>query len=111
MSPSLRFRVSATTTDALANRTFNAIPPGGAVGNLWAAGVTATDNFGFSVGARQIMVQGSVVNIEASADVVDSDRDQLLYNELIPPGQLQMPVTVTTESQFLINLAYIASPF
>lgn len=109
--PSLRFRVSATTTDALANRTFNVIPAGGAVVNLWGAGVTATDNFGYSIGSRQVMVNGSVVNIEASADVVDSDRDQLLYQELVPPGQQFMPVTVTTEAQFLLNLAYVVPGF
>lgn len=109
--PSLRFRVSATTTDALANRTFNVVPAGGAVVNLWGAGVTTTDNFGFAVGSRQIMVNGSLENIEASADVCDNDRDQLLFNELIPPGQLFMPVTVTTESQYLINLAYVVPGF
>lgn len=104
--PSLRFRVSATTTDAMANRKFNVIPAVGAILNLWGAAVTATDTFGLSIGDRDIMVNGSSLNIEASADVVDTDRDQMVFNELVGGGQLFMPVTVTTEAQFLLHLRY-----
>jgi hypothetical protein len=104
--PALRFRVSATTTDAMANRKFNVLPAVGTIMNLWASCVTATDTFGLSIGDRDILVNGSSMNIEASADVVDTDRDQLVFNELCGGGQLFLPVTVTTEAQFLIILRY-----
>jgi len=101
--PSLRFRVSATTPDALATKQFNQIPAGGAILNMWAAGVTTTDSYGLSIGNKIIMVNGSLYNVEIAADVVDNDRDQLIFNELVPQGQLVMPVTVTTEGQFLLT--------
>lgn len=105
--PSLRFRVSTTTPDAMSNRKFNIIPAGGAVLNVWGAGVTATDSFGVSVGDRDIMVDGSVLSIESSADVINVDRDQLVFNEIVDGGQIFLPVTVTTEAQFLIHLRYL----
>ena len=105
--PSLRFRVSATTDDAMSNRKFNVIPAGGAVLNLWGAGVTATDSFGISVGDRDIMVPSSVLSIEVAADVIDVERDQLVFNEIVEGGQIFLPVTVTTEAQFLIHLRYL----
>lgn len=105
--PSLRFRVSATTTDTMANRKFNVVPARGAVINVWGAAVTATDSWGLSIGDRDIIVNGAVLNIEASADVVDTDRDQVIFNEIVGGGQLFMPVTVTTEAQFLVAIKYL----
>ncbi len=105
--PSLRFNVSATTTDALANRKFAVVPAGGAVLNLWASTVTVTDTFGLSIGDRDIIVNGALMNLEAAADVVDVARDQLVFNEIVSGGQLFLPVTLTTQSQFLIVLKYL----
>lgn len=104
--PTLRFD-SATSTDAMANRKFNVIPEGGAVLNLWASGATAGDTFGLSIGDRDICVNGTELNIEVSADVVDTDRDQLIFNEVVGPGQIFLPVTATAECQFLIHLRYM----
>lgn len=105
--PSQRFRVAATTADAEATRKFAVIPQPGAVLNVWASCVTATDTFGLSVGDKEIMVNGSVCNIEAATTVVDIDRDQVVINEVIPGGQLFLPVTVTTAMNFLIHLRYL----
>jgi len=107
--PTIRRRVAATTADALATVQFNIIPPesGGAWINLWIAGVTATDNYGLSINSKVLIVNGTTVNIEAAADVIDNDRDQVLFNEWVPPGQLYMPVTVTTEAQFLLTQKYV----
>ncbi len=104
--PSLRF-ASATNADALSNRKFSVVPVRGAVLNLWGSGATAADSFGLSIGDRDIMVVGSEVNIEISADVVDVSRDQLVFNELVNGGQLFLPVTATAEEQFLIALRYL----
>ncbi len=105
--PSLRFRVAATTPDSMSNRKFNIIPLAGAILNVWAASVTTTDTWGLSVGDRDIIVDGSLLNIEAAADVVDTDRDQVIFNEQVDGGQIFLPVTVTTEAQFLIHLRYL----
>ena len=105
--PSLRFIVSATTTDAMSNRKFNVIPANGAVLNVWGSGATKGDSFGVSVGDRDIMVDGATLSIEESADVISVDRDQLVFNEVVEGGQIFLPVTVTNEAQFLINLRYL----
>lgn len=104
--PSLRFD-SATNTDALSNRKFSVVPAGGAILNLWASGATAADTFGISIGDRDIMVTGSEMNIEGAVDVVDVQRDQLVFNELIGGGQLFLPLTATAEEQFLMHLRYL----
>lgn len=105
--PTIRQRVTATTSNALSNSQFNVIPAPGAILNLWAAGVSATDDVGLLVGDKEIIARGTDINIEAGADVVDNDRDQILFNEVVGPGQLFLPVTVTTEMQFLLSITYL----
>lgn len=105
--PTVKLVVNATTTDALANNTFNVIPPGGAIINGWFSGATVDDAVGLKIGDRDIMVQGTTVNIEGSADVCDTSRDQLVFSEVVGPGQLYMPVTVTTELQALLHIRYL----
>lgn len=106
--PSLHFLVAATTTDALANRKFAVVPQAGAIINMWATCITVTDTFGLSIGDRDIMVDGSIMNIETGVvDVTAVNRDQLIFNEVISGGQLFLPVTVTTNARFLIHLRYL----
>lgn len=102
--PTIRKRVAATTTNALSTEKFRYIGGAGAIVNLWAAGVTNSDDVGLSINTRELIPAGTDINIEASADVIDSDRDQLLYNEVVEPGELYLPVTVTTEMQFLLSI-------
>lgn len=104
--PTIRFGTT-TTTDALANRKFNIIPQQGAVVNLWASSVTNGDTFGLSIGDRDIVVNGTEMNIEAAADVIDIHRDQMVFSEVVGPGQLFLPVTVTTEAQFIVHIRYL----
>lgn len=104
--PTIRAIVAVTTGNALQNQKF-AILTGPAVINLWAAAVTKTDAIGLSVDNRELVVQGTNMNIEASADVIDTDRDQLVFNEVVQGGQLYMPVTVTTEAQYLLSIKYL----
>ena len=106
--PSIRGRVTTTTGDALTGRKFKIIPPRGAVLTLLAAGVTNSDDVGLSINDRELLAQGTDINIEASADVIDWDRDILLQDEVvIPGGELFLPVTVTTEMQFLLVIKYL----
>jgi len=105
--PSIKPPGGATSSDALANIKFSVIPLGGAILNFWAAGATAADAVGLSIGDRDLLVTGSECNIEASADRVSVDTDQLLFNEAVNAGQLFLPVTATAEVQFLIALRYL----
>ena len=106
--PTITGRVSAVTSDALANKKFNVIPESGAILNVWAAGATKDDAIGVSVGDRDIAVQGTIINIESSADVIDVNRDQVIFNEVVGGGQLFLPVSaVTTELAYLIHLRYL----
>lgn len=107
--PSIRRRITAVTADALQGIKFSDIPgPNGAIINLWASAVTATDDIGLAIGDREILVAGTDINIEASADVIDTDRDQLVFNEVVPPGHLFLPVNaITTELQFLLAITYL----
>lgn len=104
--PTVRFG-TATSTDAMANRKFNIIPPKGAILNMWCSSVTNGDTFGLSIGDRDIIVNGTELNIEVSGDVIDCSRDQMVFNEFVGPGQLFLPVTVTTEAQFLLHIRYL----
>jgi len=105
--PSIKPAGGATSTDALSNLKFSVVPLGGAVLNFWASGATAADTVGLSIGARDMLVAGSEVNIETSADRIDVSVDQLLFNEPVEAGQLFLPVVATAEVQFLISLLYL----
>jgi len=105
--PTIKPPGGATSPDALSNLQFAVIPLGGAILNMFASGATAADTVGLSIGDRAVMVAGSECNIELSADVITTDRDQLIFNEPVPAGQLFLPVVATAEVQFLISLLYL----
>jgi len=105
--PSIKPPGGGTSADALLGLQFSVVPLGGAVLNFWASGATAADTVGLSIGDKVILVAGSECNIELSADVITVDRDQLIFNEPTPAGQLLLPVVATAEVQFLISLLYV----
>jgi len=105
--PSIKPPGGGTSSDALSNLKFSVIPLGGAVLNFWASGDDAADTVGLSIGDRDLLVAGSECNIEVSPDAITVDRDQLLFNEPVPAGQLFLPVVATGEVQFLIALLYL----
>ena len=76
--PTIRAIVAATTTDALSNVKFADIPPQGAVINLWASAVTVTDAFGLSIGDRDIVTDGTNMNIEGDGWVQQTATDRIL---------------------------------
>lgn len=102
--PTIRKRVAATTSNCLQAEKFRLVGGKGAIVNVWACGVTNSDDIGLSINSRDLIVAGTDINIEASADVIDTDRDQVLYNEVVEPGELYSPITVTTEMQELVNI-------
>jgi len=99
--PSIKVANQVTAANALNGLKFSklAVP---ALISLWAAAVTVTDVVGLSVGDREVL-NAANPNIEISADVVDTGRDQILFAEPAEGGEdLFMPVTATTAIGFLV---------
>lgn len=100
---SRRIIVSAVTGDAISDEEIRRVDTPSTV-NLWASAVTKTDKIGLLLNRTEILPADSV-NIEASADVIDTSRDQLLFNTVVGRGQLRVPVpALTTEMQFLLSV-------
>lgn len=90
----------ASTADALTTERFREVP-GPAYLDLYASGVTAGDTISLSIGSRELAVDVEP-NIEASADVVDTDRDAILVGETIGRAILHLRVVATTAINYLI---------
>jgi hypothetical protein len=69
--------------------------------SLYASAVTATDRVSYSVDSEDFL-DSAAPNIEASADVVDTDRDQILFQEPVPAGKQFLPITATTAVNVLL---------
>jgi hypothetical protein len=83
--------VAAGTANALDGLQFQDVPANGALVTIWASTAVAAGNISFSVGTERYLVS-SVVNIESSADVVDTDRDLVLSREPVPGGKMFLAV-------------------
>ena len=85
--PSIRLsNTSASTANSLDGLQFQDIPGAGALVSIYATTAVAGGNISYSVGTERFLVAASV-NIESSADVVDTDRDLVLDREPVPPGK------------------------
>ena len=98
--PSISVMNQADADNALNGLKFSKLL-GPALISLWAAGVTVLDRLDFSIGDREVL-KNADVNIEISADVVDTGRDQMLWAEPAEAGDLFMPVSVTTALGFRV---------
>lgn len=98
--PAIRLFVTATTQDALSDEKFRVQNRVAAV-SIYAASLTEGDVLGFSVGSQEFLV-ASRVNVESATGVIDTDRDLVLLEEIVPPGQYFLPVTLTTNMDVLI---------
>ena len=101
---SRRLLVSATTGDALADEDIRNVEVTSEV-NMWASCVTVSDEIGLRLDKTIIMDAGTM-NIHAAAlGLVHSDNDQLVFNTLVGPGRLRVPVpTLTTSLIFIISV-------
>jgi hypothetical protein len=100
---SRRIDVGAVTADAIATEEIRRVDVPSYV-NLWASCVTNGDQIGLLLNRTEIM-PADECNIEVSADVIDTSRDQLVFNTVVGAGQLRVPVpAVTTELQFLLSV-------
>jgi len=106
--PTIKGNAAAATADALANETFNVIPNTGAVVNMAISCAANGGTFGFGIGDRVIVAQGTEANVEVAADVIDWPRDQVVFNEVVGPGQLKLPIGAAgTEIQWQIHIRYL----
>jgi len=100
---SRRFLVSATTNDALSAEDIRTVDVPSVV-NLWATGVTVTDEIGLRLDKTVIMDDGTMNVAAAALGLVDTNRDQLVFDTVVGAGELRLPVTVTTSAIFLLSV-------
>jgi len=99
--PTIKVSNQATSANCLTGLKFVKLTRPSLI-SLYASSVTVSDSVGFSLQDREVL-NAANVNIESSADVVDINRDQVLFAEPGDPGEeLFMPVTATTAVNFLI---------
>lgn len=101
---SRRLLISAVTNDALSDQDIRNVDAISVV-NMWATGVTVTDLIGLRLDKTIIMDDG-LMNVSAAAlGMVDVQRDQLVFDAVVAPGTLRVPVpTVTTSVILLISV-------
>jgi len=94
-----RLLIAATTNDAVSDEDIRTVEVPSLV-SLYAACVTLTDNIGLRLDKTIIMDDG-ICNIRAAAiSVVLMDQDGLVFETVVGPGTLRIPVTVTTSLIF-----------
>lgn len=99
--PSIKISNQASADDALNGLRFTKLKRAALI-SLWVSAVTGTDTVSMSVGDREVLRLGNP-NIEASADVVDSSRDQILFAEPAEGDEdLSLAVVATTAVNFLV---------
>lgn len=98
--PSIMRNIPATIADALTGLQFK-VQPQPFLASLYASGATEGDIIGFSVDSNAFLVAGEV-NVEAASGVVDVDRDQILFREPCPAGEMFMPATLTADLKYLL---------
>jgi hypothetical protein len=104
---SQRVVVAAIIGDAIADEEIRRVDVPSRV-NFWASCVTKGDQLAVLLNRTEILPAGNL-NIEVSADVIDTSRDQLLFGTVVGRGQLRVPVpAVTTELQFLLSVEPLA---
>ena len=101
---SRRLLVSAVTNDALADQDIRTVEVPSVV-NLWAAAVTVTDTIGLRLDKTIIMDDGTANVSAAALGLVQVQEDQLVFNAVVGPGTLRVPVaTLTTSLIFIISV-------
>ena len=100
---SRRIDVGAVTRDAISDEEIRRVERASTV-SLWASCVTNGDTIGLFLNKTEILPTDEM-NIEVSADVIATDRDQLIFDSVVGRGQLRVPIgAVTTELQFLLSV-------
>lgn len=81
-----RKSVAAGTANAVDGLQFQDVPEPGALVSIYASTAAAGGTIGYSVGTERFLVDAEV-NIETSADRVDTSVDMILDREPVPAGK------------------------
>jgi len=100
---SRRLLVSATTNDALSDQDIRTVETPSVV-NLWASAVTVTDTIGLRLDKTVIMDDGTANVSAAAIGQVSVQEDGLVFDHVVGPGTLRLPVTVTTSLIFILSV-------
>lgn len=84
--PSIRISNAGVQANALDGLQFQDIPEPGALVSIYASTAIALGTISYSVGTERFLVLASV-NIEQSADEVDTNLDMILDREPVPAGK------------------------
>jgi len=85
--PSIRLNnIAAGVANAVDGLQFQDIPEPGALVTVYASTAVALGTISYSVGTERFLVDAAV-NIELSADVVNTDTDMILDREPVPGGK------------------------
>ncbi len=105
---SRRLLVSAVTNDALSDQDIRRVEVPSVV-NLWASAVTVTDTIGLRLD-KTIILDDGTANVRAAAlGLVHTSDDQLVFDAIVGPGDLRLPVaTLTTSLIFIISVEPLA---
>jgi len=99
---SRRIGVVAVSPDALSDEDIRLVEVPSIV-NLIVSSVTNGDLVGLRLNKTIIMDNGECNTI--AGDIIDAMMDRMVFNSVVGPGQLKVPVpTLTTELQFLISV-------
>jgi len=99
---SRRIGVGAVTADALSTEDIRLVEVPSVV-NMAVSSVTNGDLVGLRLN-KTIILDNSECNTIAG-DIIDADMDRMVFNSVVGPGQLKIPVpTLTTELQFLLSV-------
>ncbi len=92
-----RLLIAATTNDAISDEDIRTVEVPSLV-SLYASCVTLTDQIGLRLD-KTIIIDDGIVNIHAAAlSLVNVTDDGLVFETVVGPGQLRIPVTVTTSA-------------
>jgi len=100
--PVIRRTITAASEDALSTLKFKT-QSSPALVSLFASSATAGEDVSFSVDSQEF-AQAAEVNIESGNQVIDMERDAILFNEEVPAGEyfLRIPVVAVDMSFALV---------
>jgi len=96
-----RKNVAAGTANAVDGLQFQDIPDGGALVSIYASTPTAGANIDYKVGTESFLVLAEL-NIEGSADVVNTNVDMVLDREPVPGGKQFLAVNAQIANFLLV---------
>ena len=100
--PSIRLsNIAAGTANALDGLQFQDIPEPGALISIYASTAVALGTISYSVGTERFLVAASI-NIEQSADEVDTNLDMILDREPVPAGKQFLAVDLQVANVLVV---------